>query len=100
MKKLIYLAIIVLALTFSQPMSVFAGSAIAAESGKTVVKVNLNQATLKELQTLPGIGKVTAERILEYREQKQSFASADEIMAVKGVGKKTFAKIQDLIYVE
>ncbi|BCR04085.1 hypothetical protein DESUT3_11540 [Desulfuromonas versatilis] len=100
MKKMLYLAIIVLAICVSQPANLFAAATAAAGQEQTLVRVNLNQATLQELQTLPGIGKVTAERILEYRAQKQSFATAEEIMAVKGVGKKTFEKIQNLIYVE
>ncbi len=61
------------------------------ESGK----VSLNQADLEELKTLPGIGKATAEKIIEYREEKGAFESIDDLMKVKGIGKNKFEKIKE-----
>ena len=55
--------------------------------------VDLNRATAEELQTLPGIGPAIAERILAYRDENGPFRRADELMRVKGVGEKTFARI-------
>ncbi|RME78104.1 MAG: ComEA family DNA-binding protein, partial [Chloroflexi bacterium] len=61
--------------------------------------VNLNTATLEELDTLPGIGPAIARRIIEYREQVGGFASVEEITQVKGIGEATLAKIRDRITV-
>ena len=57
-------------------------------------KVKLNSASREELKLLPGIGKVTAARILEYREVHNDFQTISELKNVKGIGTKTFAKIE------
>ena len=62
-------------------------------------KININTALSGDLQLLPGIGQVTAERIIDYREQKGEFKSTDDIMSVKGIGPKKFEKIKNLITV-
>ncbi len=61
-------------------------------------KVNINTATPDQLVKLPGIGKVLAQRIVEYR-AKTPFKTIEEIKNVKGIGDKEFAKIKDLITV-
>ena len=58
-------------------------------------KVDLNVSTAKELQQLPGIGKGLAKRIVEYRTANGPFKSVEELMQVRGIGKKTFAKMKD-----
>lgn len=55
-------------------------------------KIPLNTATAEQLMTIPGIGEGYAARILEYREQNGRFHSVDELMNIKGVGEKRFAK--------
>lgn len=55
--------------------------------------VNLNQATAAQLDLLPGVGEKAAKRIIEHR-QKTPFARADELMKVKGFGKKKFEKLK------
>lgn len=60
---------------------------------KTMGKVSLNTASAAELKVLPGVGDVTAQRIVEYRDSHR-FASIEEIMQVKGIGKAKFAKMQ------
>ena len=59
--------------------------------------VNLNTATTNELQTLPGIGKSTATRILEYRQKNGGFRKIEDLMNVKGIGEKSFLKLKPLI---
>jgi len=61
---------------------------------------NVNQATVKELVKLPGIGKVTAEKIVAYRDLNGPFAAAEDLLKVNGVGKQTLAKIRDQITVQ
>ena len=62
-------------------------------------KININLALTGDLQLLPGIGQVTAERIIEYRESKNGFKSIEELMLVKGIGNKKFEKLKNLITV-
>lgn len=63
-------------------------------------KININAAYQSELIALPGIGEVTAERIISYREKKGRFKSTNEIMNVKGIGIKKYEKLKDYITVE
>lgn len=63
-------------------------------------KININLAYTTDLQRLPGIGKVTADRIIEYREQNNGFSKIEDLMKVRGIGAKKFGKIKDLISVE
>ncbi len=64
------------------------------------IRLNLNEATADELEALPGIGPVLAERILQWREEYGPFVSAEQIMDIEGIGEKKYGEIQDLIYVE
>lgn len=66
----------------------------------TSFPISINSACQEELILLPGIGKVIAKRILDYRNQNNGFKSKDEIMRVKGIGKIKFEKIKDKICVE
>jgi len=61
--------------------------------------LNLNAATLDQLETLPGIGRKVAERIVEYRTKSGGFKKIEELMNVKGIGEKSFLKIKPLIVV-
>lgn len=73
-----------------------AAGAVEGDPGrgaKTASKVRLNSASAAELTTLPGVGEVTAQRIIEYR-TAHGFATIEELMQVKGIGKARFAKMQ------
>ena len=63
------------------------------------VQVDLNTSTAKELQQLPGIGKGLAKRIVDYRTTNGPFKSVEELMQVRGIGKKTFAKMKERLTV-
>ena len=76
-----------------------ADGAAAGGSGAAAPKVNLNTATLADLDTLPRIGPAMAQRILDYRDAEGRFASVDDLRNVTGIGDKTFAALQDLITV-
>jgi len=75
------------------------GGSGGSGSGAAAVKVNLNTATLAELDTLPRIGPTMAQRILDYRDAQGRFGSIDDLRNVTGIGDKTFAALQDLITV-
>lgn len=61
--------------------------------------VNINSATASELETLPGIGTSTAQKIINYRETNGKFKSIEDIMNVSGIGESKFNSIKDLICV-
>jgi len=69
----------------------------AGETAAEQRKINVNTATESELTELPGIGKVMARRIVAYREQNGAFKKPEDLMSVKGIGKKTFKKLADRI---
>ena len=56
--------------------------------------VNLNTATATELMQLPRIGAKTAERIVAFRKQHGAFTRAEDLMNVKGIGEKSFARLR------
>ena len=66
---------------------------------KPAATVNLNTASVAELETLPGIGTRVAERIVEYRKQKGAFKKIEELMNVQGIGEKSFLKLRAQITV-
>ena len=63
-------------------------------------KININRATVAELDTLPGIGPATAQRIVDYRTKNGPFKKIDDLKNVIGIGPATFDKLKDLITVE
>ena len=67
---------------------------------KPGVKLNLNTSTAAELETLPGIGRVMAERIVEYRGSRGGFKTLNELKDVNGIGDKKFDDIKDFITIE
>ena len=62
--------------------------------------VNINTATANELETLPGIGPVTAQRIIDYRKQAGNFSTVEDIMKVKSIGPKKLEKLRQFICTE
>lgn len=62
-------------------------------------QININTATMAELEQLPGVGPAIAERIVSYRKDNP-FKQRNQIMRIKGIGEKTFAKIKDYLVVE
>jgi len=62
-------------------------------------KLDVNRANAQELEELPGIGPVLAERIVDYRKSGRSFRSIDDLRAVKGIGRKKFEQIRTLVTV-
>jgi competence protein ComEA len=61
--------------------------------------ININEATVKELTSLPGLGKKKAEAIFAYRQEHGQFSDTQELVKVEGIGKKTYEKIRDRISV-
>jgi competence protein ComEA len=77
-----------------------AGAPPAGNSaGGTAGPIDLNTATLAELDTLPGVGPVLAQRILDWRTQHGQFASVDQLSDVPGIGDSRMAQLRDLVRV-
>ncbi|MFL6107161.1 MAG: helix-hairpin-helix domain-containing protein [Marmoricola sp.] len=72
------------------PSGAAAGTGASGAGGAVV---SLNQATLEQLESLPGVGPVTAQKILDYRNAHGAFGSLDELLDVDGIGEKTLAQL-------
>lgn len=72
---------------------------VAGQAASQGQKVNINTASVKELETLPGIGPALAQRIVDYRTSRGPFRAPEDITGVSGIGPAKYAQIQDLIAV-
>jgi competence protein ComEA len=79
----------------SQPTAATASSAPAAPDQP----VNLNTATLEQLDTLDGVGPATAQKILDYRTEHGGFGAVDELDQIPGIGEKRLAALRDHVRV-
>ena len=71
--------------------------AAAAPAGD---RVELNTADQAALETLPGIGPRTAERIIEYRNKNGGFEKVEDLMNIRGIGERTFLRLRDLVRID
>ena len=69
----------------------------ATGAGSSSAPVQLSTATLEQLDSLPGVGPVTAQKILDYRQEHGAFHSVDELDAVPGIGPKRLDQLRDLV---
>jgi competence protein ComEA len=103
MRRLMFALVILVATLISGPSTSWAQAAKSGSSAKARATaanpVNLNSASAAQLQTLPGIGASTAQRIVEYRQKNGNFKKIEELMNVKGIGEKSFLKLKPLITV-
>ncbi|NOT45603.1 MAG: helix-hairpin-helix domain-containing protein [Acidobacteria bacterium] len=79
---------------------------LAAQSGPSgstppaaPAPVNINTASQAQLETLPGVGARTAERIIEYRQKNGAFRKIEDLMNVQGIGERSFLRIRPLVSV-
>jgi competence protein ComEA len=88
-----------------RPGAVAAAPAAAGAEGSdpsaatSSAPVALNTATIEQLETLPGVGPVTAQKILDWRSANGSFTSVDQLRDVSGIGDVRFAELHDLVTV-
>ena len=76
-------------------------TAAEPEDGEAAVKpVNINTAGVSELDGLPGIGPVLAQRIVDWRTENGPFRSAEDLLNVEGIGRSTLENLQGCIIME
>jgi competence protein ComEA len=72
--------------------------AVGVDAGSTPGgKVNLNSASLAQLDSLPGVGPVLAQRIIDFRTKHGGFHSINDLRQVDGIGEETFARLKELV---
>jgi competence protein ComEA len=71
----------------------------ADKKAAVATTVNINTAGVAELESLPGVGTKTAQRIVDYRQKNGAFKKIEELMNVQGIGEKSFLKIKDRLTV-
>jgi competence protein ComEA len=72
---------------------------VAAKKKPPVAPININTANSEELQLVPGIGPVTAEKILQMRKSYGPFKSVDDLRAIRGIGPKRLEKMRKYLTV-
>ncbi len=78
---------------------VVVGAPAAGAGGAPPGKVSLNSATVAELDALPGVGPVTAQRIVDYRTTRGPFRDLGELRHVEGIGDAKFERLKELVTV-
>jgi competence protein ComEA len=104
MKRLIVILVAVASLTCTvspllaaEPVST---TSATKEAAPVAGLTNINTASAAEIEKLPGVGKKSAAAIVAYRTEKGKFKTAKDLLKVKGIGKKTVEKIQNLVSFE
>ena len=84
---------------FAVVLALLAGSGASFAAEKAPARVNINTASVEQLVELPGIGPALAARIVEHRQKAGAFKSVQELMNVKGIGERSFQKLQPYLTV-
>lgn len=93
------LAAVVASVVLAAPVLSAQSPASATASAGVTRTLDLNTASVADLEGLPGIGRRTAERIVEHRQKNGAFKKIEELMNVKGIGEKSFLRLKPLITV-
>lgn len=92
--------LLAVAIAFAPTTALAQEKAPKAKSAPAVTTpVNLNTATVADLEALPGVGAATAKLIVEHREKNGGFKKVEELMNIKGIGEKSFLKLKPMVTV-
>lgn len=94
--RLLFAALLAGGLTISPSPVV---TAAGPDAKQEVAPVDVNSASVEELMSVPGIGQVVAQRIVEFREKNGPYKNIDELLKVQGIGEKSLAKLRDRLSV-
>jgi len=92
--SIVALSTFVIASPGAAAQSASASPAAKAQPAPVLSVVNINTASAKDLEVLPGVGAKTAERIIAYRQKNGLFKKIEELMNVQGIGEKSFLKLK------
>lgn len=81
------------------PVTVVRDAGTGSDSVAGQRPVDLNRATARQLDGLPGVGPVLASRIIDFRQRKGGFRSISELRTVPGIGEKRYSALKDLVVV-
>ena len=100
-RTILTVAVVATSLTMAGPAArAFSEDRPQQSSGQPAAPaLNLNTATQADLEKLPGVGAATAKQILEYRQKNNGFKKIEELMNIKGIGEKSFLKLNQLVTV-
>lgn len=73
---------------------------ITFQKNKLVNSININKASINELETIPNITEKLANKIIKFREENGDFVYIEDLIYVKGIGEKTFNKIKKYLYID
>ena len=104
MRKTIQTLAGLLVILIGVAMAPVSGHAQQTSKSKAVassdLRINLNTGSAAELTQLPGVGEKVAARVVTYRKENGPFKKIEEIMNVKGIGEKTFTRLQPHLFVD
>ena len=69
----------------------------ASAAGPPAAPLDLNTATIEQLDALPGVGPVTAQRIVDWRARNGRFATVDQLREVEGIGERRLGQLRELV---
>jgi len=92
-------SLLVLLVALAAPVSAQEKAPAKAKAAASSAPINLNTATVQQLEALPGVGTRTAQLIVEHRQKNGGFKKVEELMNIKGIGEKSFLKLKPMVTV-
>jgi competence protein ComEA len=96
---LLFMVVMAMAMTTSEAAAVQGKAPKSKAEAAPAAPLNLNTATVAQLEALPGVGAATAKLIVEHRQKNGGFKKVEELMTIKGIGEKSFLKLKSMVTV-